>query len=749
MSQRGPPSPDMVDHAGHNKRGRMDIDDSYGQPGGGGSGGGHFGGFPPPPFSSPGPAYNYGPNYGPGPGPNYGPGPNNNYGPGPNNYGPPQSNYSGPSYGPESNGWERAADAYKELADARQKYAELANDCGVLKAKEADLRARIRERDRALDEAGTKLKGLREERDTLLKEVTSLRAETQSLNKEVQHLRRGYAPTGPRFVPPGSDGGWDGAGRGRTAGSGHHATTPVQPPTNAVAPTPANTTTTGHRTTETSSSRVQQGPPNRSTQPAHARAPLAASRWAPQGAQPSGAPVQPTAPTNAPPQAVAVRPAPQSAALPTTRIAPQSVPVSEFELSLMTEAEREAHHVLSRQGQVDTSLEASGQPLSAWYLSWISPPLSMAESFDAMDHDAGDDDESDDGNGAAPGLDLVFPDPISSFANQLTTAAHTKEVNRAARARGMETIEPLPSTVDPEFGAWSGTTIETVVQAQNLRWWALVEWDEEALRFLKFVGTMYQVSGHVRPEGIRFLQKQQSADAARRKAHARKPTPRPVNAPRMHLGRYPEASADIDVVWRFFRCAEVSTWPTGMRLASGAVPPSTGFSVPLLADCRAFFLLWHLLPLRSKKNPHHEHDARIRALAVELFSIPGWYERVVAAGEFIAEPQAAPVRYPYSSDDASHVLIAAWFCTHGVGLAEDIITSLRRWALRARNITLEREVTDESPWPAEPASLAAVTGPAEIALVVKYHELAWGSPLLETHETNHGDFDELDDGEEL
>ncbi len=416
--------------------------------------------------------------------------------------------------------------------------------------------------------------------------------------------------------------------------------------------------------------------------------------------------------------------------------------ITEYELAHMTDAERDEYAVAQRKGQVDVLLEASGQPQSAWYRCWTSPHMSMAEVYVGMDHDDEDD-------GDAPGIDMVLPDPIAYFAKHLTQAAHTKELNRAARAQGSVTPEPLLSTTNPEFGLWSGTTIETIVQAHNLRWWAMVEWDEEAMRFYKFVGAMYNIKGHVRPEGIRYLMSVQNADSNRRKEHASRPSPRPPFAPRDHLGRYPVASLDVETVWRFFRCAAVNVWPEHMRLASGDLPSGDGFGVPLTADCRAFFLLWHLLPLRSKKNPHRTHDERIRTLAMELFSIPEWYEKIVAVREFIYEPQSLPVRYPYSSDDATHVLIAAWFCSHGLGLAIDIVASIRRWAIITRNEALGRAADDSSPWPSPPVSLDAVTTPADYGLIVKYDALAWGSPLLETHESNHGDFDELDDGDDL
>lgn len=712
----------------------MDVDDGYGSTGGGGSsGGGHFGGYPQPPFSPPPSGPNY-PNQQQGPGYNsFGPGPNY----GPSNYGPPPPNYPTPSYGPDSGGWERAADAYKELADARQQYAALAGELGDARAKEADLRARIRERDRAIDDAENQIKALQLERDQLVKEVSRLNDELKPFT-----ARRGPGFSGPRFVPHGHDEGWGGSTRGRpradtelVTGTANIQTPPGPAIASATAATTMGTRERDGTAQSTAPPRAQGGNPKRATTRAPARDATAAAAATP--------PDVVAAPATAPP----TQPLPQPTAH-ATRPTAQSMGVDEFEWNMMTEAERENHGILRRQGQMDVMLEASGQPLSAWYRCWSSPPVSMAESYEAMEQDdEGDTDEA--GDNLSPGIDLVFSDPITSFASQLTKAAHVKEVNRAARARGVDTIEPLPPADDPEFGAWAGTNIQTVVQAHNLRWWAFVEWDEDALRFYKFVTTIYQRPAHVRPEGIRYLQKLQGADAARRKQHLRRAIPRPVNAPRDHLGRYPEAAADIDVVCRFFRCASVNTWPPGMRLASGALPSGDGFGVPLSPDCRAFFLLWHLLPQRAKKNPHREHDARIRTLAMELFSIPGWYERIVAAGEFVGQPQEVPIRYPYPADDASPILLSAWFCTHGVALDRDVIASIRHWATRSRNESLGRVLDDTSPWPAPPIDVDSVTSAAEIALVVKYDELAWGTRLLETHESNHGDFDELDDGEDI
>ncbi|OJT06580.1 hypothetical protein TRAPUB_2560 [Trametes pubescens] len=713
----------------HSKRGRMDIDNSnaYGEPeGGGNSGGGHFGGyqqqsFPPGPsqFNS-GPSNYGGPsNFGP---PNYGP----NYGYG---SGPPPPNYP-PPCGGDSSGWERAADAYRELADARQKHAELTAELGDAHVKETDLRNRLRERDRTIDAAETKLKALRAERDKLAKENAALRDEIEA--KTVTRRGPGYGSGppqgGPRFVPQVHDSGWQGVTRGR----GRNDTNPAP----QVGPAFNASPTAG------------QG---QVVAPVAVATVVPAAPAPPVVVPPTRAPRATNAPTPAPMANPAVAaPAASPPVVPTIPVTPAvarpplyapKMGITEYEIAHMTDAERENYSIAQRKGQVDVSLEASGQPLSAWYRCWTSP-MSMAEAYDGMDHDDEDDDDT-------PGVDMVLPDPIGYFAKHLTQAAHIKEVNRAARARGSEVPEPLLSTVNPDFGVWSGTTIETVVQAHNLRWWAVVEWDEEAIRFYKFVGAMYNIKGHVRPEGIRYLMSVQNADSNRRKEHASVHSPRPPYAPRDHLGRYPDAAATIDVVWRFFRCASVNVWPKGMRLASGDAPQGDGFGIPLQADCRAAFLLWHLLPLRSKKNPHQVHDERIRVLAVELFSIPEWYNKIVAVGEFITEPQAMPIRYPYSSDDTTHVLIAAWFCAHGVGLAADVVASLRRWAIITRNKSLGRPVDDHSPWPSPPVSLNAVTTPADYGLIVKYDALAWGALLLETHESNHGNFDELDDGDDL
>ncbi|EIW54291.1 uncharacterized protein TRAVEDRAFT_23406 [Trametes versicolor FP-101664 SS1] len=530
--QRGQPSLGADDYVAHAKRGRMDVDDGYGPTGGGGSsGGGHFGGYPQPPFSPPPSGPNY-PNQQQGQGyNNFGPGPNY----GPSNYGPPPPNYPTPSYGPDSGGWERAADAYKELADARQQYAALAGELGDARVKEADLRARIRERDRAIDDAENQIKTLQAERDRLVKEVSRLNDELKPFP-----ARRGPGFSGPRFVPHGHDEGWGGSTRSRP--------------------------------------------------------------------------------------------------------------------------------------RVDTELPTGAAN--------IQPPPGPAIASATAATTAGTRERD------GPAQSTVPPRTQSGNPKRATTRAPAREANAATAATPPDVVAaPAP--------------------------------------------------------------KLQGADAARRKQHLRRAIPRPVNAPRDHLGRYPEAAADIDVVCRFFRCASVNAWPSGMRLASGALPSGDGFGVPLSSDCRAFFLLWHLLPQRAKKNPHHEHDARIRTLAMELFSIPGWYERIVAAGEFVGQPQEAPIRYPYPADDASPILLSAWFCVHGVALDRDVIASIRHWATRSRNESLGRVLDDASPWPAPPIDVDSVTSAAEIALVVKYDELAWGPRLLETHESNHGDFDELDDGEDI
>ncbi|OJT03842.1 hypothetical protein TRAPUB_9874 [Trametes pubescens] len=639
--------------------------------------------------------------------------------------------------GPDNGGWERAAHAYKELADARQQQAKLAVELGDAKAKIHDLRARMRDRDRVIDEADSKIKSLTLERDELLEEIVPLRdavknlRDAQQQQSQPQQYRR--APPSRGFVPAGHDNGWHGTGRGR-GGPTAHAQASAPP----YAPAPAATT---HAPVIAPASAPVLAPA-----PTHA--PLQASMHAPAGAPP----VQDVTMTDAAgPTAPPAGTTPAGGNVGTaaaTVLTPANPAVDEeleAEIMALPPAKREVRRLLSLKGKPDEALETSGQPISAWYKCWISPAPSMAGAYTEMEFDDGDSDDDDD---RTPGVDMVLADPIERFAPHMTGAASLKEENRA-RSKGTGPPDPLPSTDNPAFGPWAGTSINSVVQAHNLRWWALVEWDEEAMRFLKFIVPRYNNPAHVRPEGIRFLMHVQSADSARIKEYQEKPKPRPEFAPRDTLGRYPDAGADVSTIWRFFRSAAVNVWPTGMRLASGDYPVGNGFSVPHLGDCRAFFLLWHLLPLRTRKNPHRSHDARIAELVVELFSIPGWYRRIVEIGEYVSIPQSPPIRYPFSADDASHILLAAWFCTHGVGLNDEIIKSLHHWAVTTRNARVGREPLDVTPWDTAPSSYEAVTTTTDTALIVHHDELAWGTRLLETHESNHGDFDELVDVDDV
>ncbi|OJT02489.1 hypothetical protein TRAPUB_6985 [Trametes pubescens] len=700
----------------HTKRGHADMD-SYDSSGGGGSGGSsHPGGYSQSGYPPPGPPFNnFGPNmgnYGPN-GPNYGP----NYGP--QGFGPPPGNYPSSNMGMDSSGWERAANAYRELAEARQQQAALAAELGDAKAKQHDLRARLRDRDHLIDEAQSKIAALTLERDGLRKEVDGLNDEIKALQRDVP--RRNNAPRG--FVPHAHDNGWTGVARGRGA-----PTTPAIAP-GPPAPGPARTTGPA--------AVAGPGPPHHAPLAASIHAPVvttaaqdvtmtdaAATTATPAGPVPAGGAPGPAG--NGPPP-------------------PEVNAELEAELRALPPNQREVRRIRELKGKPDEALEYSGQPLSAWYRCWISPPPDMAGAYTEMDFD---EEGSDDDDDHTPGVDMVLADPIDRFAPHMTGAATLKEENRA-RSKGSGPPDPLPSTDNPAFGPWAGTYIRSVVQAHNLRWWALVEWDEEAMRFYKFIVPIYNNPAHVRPEGIRFLMHVQSADSARIKQYQEKPAPRPEFAPRDALGRYPEANATVSNIWRFFRAAAVNAWPQGMRTASGADPEGNGFAVPHLGDCRAFFLLWHLVPQRKRKNPHHSHDVRILALVVELFSIAGWYRRIVEIGEYVAIPQSAPIRYPFGSDDASHIHLAAWFCTHGLGLHDEIIKSLHHWAVVTRNARDRREPLDDSPWDTAPSSLEAVTTAAATAPIVKYDELAWGERLLETHESNHGDFDELIDADDV
>lgn len=402
------------------------------------------------------------------------------------------------------------------------------------------------------------------------------------------------------------------------------------------------------------------------------------------------------------------------------------VDLSEF----MTPAEREMARIEALQWQPDAELEASGQPKSAWYNFWLSS-VSMAEALTAL----GLDDFADD----QPGVSTVLPDPIESFKKDMTAAAQSTEVMRAAKKRTADQPTSSARAVVPneeQYGGWKGTSIVSVVQAHNLRWLATVELDEEAINTYRFHMSHYKPAHCVRPPGIRYLQRWASVDGPRTKG--RDPIIRHIGTPRTTLGRYPPATASEEVAWRFFRGAPTGTWPVGMRMANGDIPPPTTdvYRVPHLADAFAYALLWHIVPERRASNPHHVHDERFRAITIELFSIAGWYDWIVMGGDYASVPESAPTRYPYSTVDITHVHVAAWFAAHGLALRSRYVTSLERWARVHRNLSAGRLPDCADPWATAPVDLATVTSASAVAEIVPYDAIAWGEKLDDVYPTN-------------
>ncbi|KAI0351823.1 hypothetical protein OH77DRAFT_1429107 [Trametes cingulata] len=592
--------------------------------------------------------------------------------------------------------WERVAHAYQELADVRAKHATemlalrdkhegLLTNLADARVKENELRQRIRDRDR-------KIKDLENALEAAHADLTASRTEADRMRAEL--TRRDQARRRPPFQ---SDHGWN---RG-----------PAQHPVGPATPTaPA-----GNRVLATTGNNTNAVP---AATPAVAAAPARHDEDIVMG---EGAVEPPQA--GVPAEAAA------------TGGAPPRVPEdedSDIDESL-SPAEREKVRIQHLKYKRDPDLEASNQPRSAWYRNWISE-RSIAGQLAALDFD-------DEGNDEL-GVDSVLPDPIDVFGPKMTKAADSKEVSRAVKAGGKKAAGEFPSSNLPELGRWAGTTIKSVVQAHNLRWFATVEREEDAIRFYKWLNTQYCKPAFYRPPGIRYLMASMSDDG--RVLSGDRTIPRSESTPRETLGRYPPPHADQGRVWRFFS-APTNTWPVGMRLASGRIPEGDGFGAPHEEDVQAYFLLWHLLPQRPAASPHRHHDARIHQLATELFSIAGWYDRIVRIGEYASAPTVAPRRYPYSSEDSSHLHIAAWFCTHGVGTEAPVIRALERWGVISRNHDLGRAPFDNAPWPSAPLTLESVSTPTATASIVKIDEIAWGDALPDAERRNLDDWDELID----
>lgn len=339
--------------------------------------------------------------------------------------------------------------------------------------------------------------------------------------------------------------------------------------------------------------------------------------------------------------------------------------------------------------QPDPDLENSGQPLSAWYLRWISK-TTTAEEYVAMDIALPDSDEEYTTSEAQlKEVDCPFPDPIAARRHDMTKEAEDKESAREYKARNRSkgatpaiTLLEVFRHNTMELGDWAGTTIVSVVQAHNLRWLATVEFERAAIEYLKNIRFLYVNDQLRRTAGIRYLFATAQVDnqvlSLGRRADLRGyyPALSTNNFP------FPPPDATPRVVCNYFRNVPTKFWSLGLCRADGSTPERTNreFAIPAVDDAYAAFAGKHTQspPYPRRSQAYQKHATLVRTGMISLFGTPGLYRHICDLGGYFVHPRRAPAPYPYCETDVIHM--AAWLAEFGVGDVEEYIAFHERSA---------------------------------------------------------------------
>ncbi|KAH9847620.1 hypothetical protein C2E23DRAFT_698659, partial [Lenzites betulinus] len=343
----------------------------------------------------------------------------------------------------------------------------------------------------------------------------------------------------------------------------------------------------------------------------------------------------------------------------------------------------------------DAELEKSGQPLSAWYLRWKTP-LSMSEAYAALDAD-----ESEDEGDADPEdfdlqceADCPFPDPVLFRRGDLSKMAEVNEGYRVSKVQGKNKGAIASTMAIQRFaeetastGPWAGTTISSVVQAHNLRWWVAVEFDARATAYWKALRSLYSRGELRRSSGVRYLLEVAPSDDRTLVRRRRDDLPRffPVLSPNRFP--YPPIDASDADILSYHRNVPTAYWSTGVRLASGALPARSHhtFGIPDINDARASGCIKRTLavPKPGRVGAFKERILQLRIALTHLFSVPGLYRHLCDRGGYLQVPLQPAAPFPFLEYDGTR--LAAWLAEFGVGQDEVVISYAERWGRVLRN----------------------------------------------------------------
>ncbi|KAH9848277.1 hypothetical protein C2E23DRAFT_739950 [Lenzites betulinus] len=341
----------------------------------------------------------------------------------------------------------------------------------------------------------------------------------------------------------------------------------------------------------------------------------------------------------------------------------------------------------------DEVLEATTQPLSPWYLRWKSA-MSMAEEYAAMDvEDGSDEDDVMEGEALVRESDCPFPDPIHARRTDMSPSAEGNEGIRVSKVRGKNSRPVDVQQMLEQFagqtasaGKWAATTISTVVQAHNLRWWVVVEREPMATTYWRALRWLYNHGELRRSAGVRYLLAVASWDD--RALDNRRQLDLAEYYPSMAPNRlrYPALDAGDSQVLRYYRNIPTEYWGTGVRTASGQIPARgyTTFSVPNIVDARAAGVMKATLsvPAHGRVGEYKARHVALRMVSIALFSVPGLYAHICTLGGYVVSERRPAAPYPFMEVDC--IRLAAWLSEFGVGNEEDVVQFCERWGRLTR-----------------------------------------------------------------
>ncbi|PIL32253.1 hypothetical protein GSI_05498 [Ganoderma sinense ZZ0214-1] len=117
-----------------------------------------------------------------------------------------------------------------------------------------------------------------------------------------------------------------------------------------------------------------------------------------------------------------------------------------------------------------------------------------------------------------------------------------------------------------------------------------------------------------------------------------------------------------------FAALPTSEWPIAMRDNNGEFPPRGNdvHRIPLVDDVRAETFLARLLPIVPAGHSERFGESAFFRGLIELFSLRGAYDWLVARGEYTQLLEDPPTPFPFDCTDLALHHVAAWAASHGV-----------------------------------------------------------------------------------